>query len=133
MNLSTHEQLIAIYSFFPGKKFDDDTERFCTFFYNLSRTSQYFFKRTAFDCDGLYPTSRELEEAQSTLFITGMISRIALENSALINPACKYSYEKRIKGMLRKGEIWELEDKIILEFAESFNVRGLFNELNSRS
>ncbi|MEK6893627.1 MAG: hypothetical protein AABX07_05500 [Nanoarchaeota archaeon] len=128
MNLSTQEQVIALYSFFPGMKFDFDAERYHSFFYKLKKEQRPFFQNLSFDFDGRFPTSPDLSEIDGILMSTEHIHVLTpYFQQRVINPICKFNFERNLKRKLCFGEIGQLELIISKQFKEALDARPLFD------
>ena len=124
INITTQEQLTALYAQFSGMKFNRDRESFCNFFYDISETSKYFFKEIRFNWDNKYPTSKDIDNAHSALVTIGAISLLSYEPEHLIiRPFCK-RYFNKFKDKLTKEQIGELE-KIAQEFKIKLKVKNV--------
>lgn len=129
MNLTTQEQVIAVYSFFPGMKFDFDNERYHGFFYKLQRGQNVFFQNLRFDFDRIL-TSPDLSEIDVVLINTGHIHVLPpYYQQRIINPICKHKFERDLRRKLLIGEIGQLECVISKQFESALNVRPLFDDI----
>lgn len=124
MELSTQEQLTALYGLFPGKKFDRG-RHFYEFFYRTHKTSEHFFKNVGFDCERM-TVAQDIEEAHNNLVSVGYIVFFTNDpNSPIITPNCAEDYLKNLKGRLINGESAELE-RLAQNFGKVTNIRDIF-------
>ena len=116
-----YEVLLGIFDNFliDNRRYDHNDEKFNRFFYN-SREKYSVLNKLAFDSDGIFPTSKELEEAHSHLIGFRFFNLHELKPKSYLNKDLFHiSFNKFSKQKFNESELKELE-LLSLDFQKEF-------------
>lgn len=121
--------LISLFGCLPeGKRqFNYNAEKFHTFLYKKRIEYPELFKDIAFNIDGMFPRSEEIDQALANLEFWGFLGSQGIDfNSYEFSKSCKVKFEKDIMPNLPKGRLKDIKE-VSKDFEKKFSLDRILN------